>query len=231
LLRSGLVNESQGLADPNGESGDCAFDLGTLYLNQYDLISALDAYKLALKIFQSNDGRQSEVRASLYAIGQIYRMQDQYPEAVQVFQELANLAQIANDQTREIDAYIGLAVIHYALNEQAAFRDSLKYVQSVPNMTEQKARNRVIPEIARYELASKLAKNESMIFIYRVVEDDIDGDGILEAVVAGGTINDPVSQYHLEREGVFCLIGTMMNFNIMFLLMSGRIPESISKGY
>ncbi len=215
LLRSGLDNREQSSLGPSGELGDCAFDLGTLYLNQYDLISALDTYMLALKLYQATDGQQEGIKASLYAMGQIYRMQEQYLEAMRLFQELASLARTSNDQAREIDAYAGLAVIHYALNEQVEFQDTLKYLQSLPGMTEEETRKRVIQEIARYQVAHNLQQNESMVAIYRFLVGDIDSDGVVEMLVAGGTTEASSSPFGIGTCLLFDWQGNELQYHVL----------------
>lgn len=185
--------------------------LGTMYRNQSEDEKAWQSYEQAQEALTSYGRYDEAIALSLEAktsldlpawqmaqieltLGWNYYRMNQVEPSTQHFQESANLAQACNDRTLEGDAYVGLAVVAYSAGKRALFQENLQHVMFDAGSDGGLGQHKIMREIALYEIL-KLIPSEYIemssqglgaVELYRFIEEDVDGDGIGELLVAGG---------------------------------------------
>lgn len=125
LLEAGFNGRKNAdFADPE-DLGYCAFVLGILRNSTGNPTGALEAYQVALLVFQSSHNREFE-GMTLNNLGDIYNAQDQYANALEYYQQALIIRKEINDRAGEGITLNSLGTIYYS---QAKYAQALEYFQ------------------------------------------------------------------------------------------------------
>jgi CHAT domain-containing protein/Tfp pilus assembly protein PilF len=119
LLEAGFADrEKTDFADPD-DMGRCALALGLLRQNTGHPDSAIDAFIVALDVFQATGNRGFE-GATLYNIGGIYADQGRYKEALEAYKQSLVIHREVGDRAVEGTILNNIGVIYRAQGRNAA---------------------------------------------------------------------------------------------------------------
>jgi tetratricopeptide (TPR) repeat protein/CHAT domain-containing protein len=125
LLEAGFANRNQAIfADPN-DLGTCALVLGLSRKAKGDLTGALDAYSVALAVFQSTHNRKRE-GTTLNNIGRVYDDQGRYAEALNYLRQALVIQRAVGDRAGEGDTLHNIGGVYH---DQGRYAEALDYYQ------------------------------------------------------------------------------------------------------
>ncbi|MCL4298821.1 MAG: tetratricopeptide repeat protein [Anaerolineae bacterium] len=131
LLEAGIAHREQATFANSDDLGFCALALGWLRDGKGNRSGALEAYQIALDIFQTSGNREFE-GITLKNIGEIYRTQAQYSEALASYQHALAIYQELGDRTEEGVARAGIGAIYEA---QGRYTEALESLQEALAIT------------------------------------------------------------------------------------------------
>jgi len=130
LLEAGFAGRENAKFADHDDLGICALALGLLRTQTGEYSGALDAYAVAMNIFQASNNRAFE-GTTLTNIGEVYRLQSRWAEALESFQKALAIHREMADKWSEAEALNKIGVVYEA---QGRYEKALENLQQARNI-------------------------------------------------------------------------------------------------